>query len=341
MNSIKFSEVLKYMPASIGKILRELEDIFVNTDVKSVSDNIINDSVDKRLMHQNKESMFQLKLQIEEIRLRCNAPLTIGIGGESCFITPDGGMTNYEDNAYKVSSEEVGEAFGKVCENSIYAHLDEIRRGFITLHGGHRVGICGKAVCEKERIITISEVSSLNFRIARQIIGVADGIIDEIVKGCNVTSTLIIAKPQMGKTTVLRDVIRQVSNRGFKCGVADDRGEIAAMYKGIPANNIGAQTDIIDGAPKAEAIEMLLRTMSPKVIATDEVATKEEAVAISSAFGTGVNIIATAHGEDLNEVKQRPCISELLNMGVFKQIIILKRDFSTPDGIISTEVVKL
>lgn len=341
MNSIKFSDVLKYMPSSIEKILKELECIFVETDVKSVSDNSINNSADKRLILQNKRSVFQLKLQIEEIRLRCNAPLTIGIGGESCFITPDGGMTNYEDNAYKVSAEEVREAFGKICENSIYAHLDEIRRGFITLHGGHRVGICGKVVCEKGRIITVSEVSSLNFRIARQIIGVADGIIDEIVKGCNVTSTLIIAKPQMGKTTVLRDVIRQVSNRGFKCGVADDRGEIGAMYKGVPANDIGAQTDIIDGAPKAEAIEMLLRTMSPKVIATDEVATKEEAAAIISAFGTGVDVIATAHGENLSEVKQRPGISELLNIDVFKQAIILKRDFSTPDGIVSTEVVKL
>lgn len=315
MKDTKSEELQRYMPSRIRMILSSLAER-IGTDTES-------------------------EIITEEIRLRCNAPLTVGICGESCFVTAEGGMTNYEDNAYKVSAEEVREAFGKICENSVYTYLDEIRRGYITLDGGHRVGICGKAVCEKGAIAAISEVSSLNFRIAHEIIGIADGIIDKIINGSDVESTLIIAKPQMGKTTLLRDVIRQVSDRGFKCGVADDRGELAAMHKGIPGNRIGAQTDVIDSAPKAAAVEMLLRTMSPKVIATDEIANKEEADALLLAAGTGVRVIATAHGDGAEDACRRPIIANLLKEKVFKQAIVLKRDFSTPDCVTYTKAVRL
>ena len=121
-------------------------------------------------------------IEIEEIRIRTDAPLTIGIWGESCFVTPAGGITNHESDAYKTTAEEVQTAFNAICENSVYAHLEELRSGFITIKGGHRVGICGKAVCEGGRIKTFKEISSLNFRIAHQIIGIADGIIDGIIK---------------------------------------------------------------------------------------------------------------------------------------------------------------
>ena len=135
--------------------------------------------------------------------------------------------------------------------------------------------------------------------------------------------------------------VRQVSDRGFKCGVADDRGELGAVYGGVPCNNIGAQTDIIDGAPKAAAIEMLLRTMSPKVIISDEIASEKDVEAIRLAAGTGVKIIASTHGDSAEEVLCRPMLAPLFRDGIFERAIILRRDFSTPDSVTYTEAVEL
>lgn len=279
--------------------------------------------------------------EIEEIRLRVAAPLTVGIWGESCFVTPAGGITNYESDAYTVSAEEVQTAFGRVCENSVYAHLEEIRQGFITVRGGHRVGICGKTVCDGERIKTFREISSLNFRIAREVLGLGDGVMKYIISGRKVKSALLIAPPQMGKTTLLRDIIRQVSNRGFKVGVTDDRGELGAMYEGVLGNDLGAQTDVVDGAPKAEAVEFLLRTMSPKVIASDEIASKEDAVALCKAAGTGVKIIASSHGESVEDALSRRVLAPLFEEKVFDIAILINRDFSIPDGPMMFEAVEL
>lgn len=280
-------------------------------------------------------------ISIEEIRLRSGTPLAVGVCGESCFVTKTGGITNYESDAYKITSEEVQAAFTAVCENSVYAHLDEIRQGFITIKGGHRVGICGKAVTDGGEIKTFREVTSLNFRIAHQIIGMADGIMDAVIRGGEVKSTLIISPPQVGKTTLLRDIVRQVSNRGYKCGIADDRGELAAVYKGIAANDVGAQTDVIDGAPKAAAIEMLLRTMSPKVIVSDEIASDRDVEALRIAAGTGVKIIATTHGDRVEDILKRKVLTPIMQDGVFSQAIVLKRDFSMAESPVEARVVEL
>ncbi len=309
MKKQRISEILPYMPVNIAELLSKI----------------------------GSGEWFD----VEEVRLRCGAPLTVGIWGESCFVTPAGGITNYESDAYTVSSEEVQTAFGRVCENSVYAHLEEIRQGFITIRGGHRVGICGKAVCDGKEIKTFREISSLNFRIAHQLIGLADGIIDKIIDGGNVKSTLLIAPPQMGKTTLLRDIIRQVSDRGFKCGVADDRGELAAMYRGVPCNDIGAQTDVIDGAPKADAVELLIRTMSPKVIASDEIASEADVEALRVAAGTGVKIIATTHGSSVEEALSRKVLQPMFEDKIFDSAILIRRDFSTPESVTYTEAISL
>lgn len=280
-------------------------------------------------------------ITVEEIRLRSGAPLTIGVSGESCFVTSTGGVSNYESDAYKVSDEEVQAAFSAVCENSVYAHMEEIRQGFITIKGGHRVGICGKVVCDNGEIRTFREISSLNFRVAHQVAGIADGVIKSIICGNEVKSTLIISPPQTGKTTLLRDIARQVSDRGFKCGIADDRGELAAMYKGIPSNDVGAQTDVIDSAPKALAIEMLLRTMSPKVIISDEIASERDAEALRVAAGTGVKIIASTHGDNVGEVLNRRLLKPIADDKIFEQAIILKRDYSLAESLVEAKVMKI
>lgn len=309
MDKQRICDILPYLPDNIRKML----------------DNIL----------------FDEWIEVEEIRLRSNAPLTVQVWGEGCFITSTGGMTNYESDAYKVTQEEVNTAFRKVCENSVYAHLEELRRGYITVKGGHRVGVCGRAVTERGEINSFKEISSLNIRIAREIIGIADGVIDRIINGTKIKSTLIISPPLMGKTTLLRDILRQVSDRGFKCGLADDRGEIAAMYQGLPTNRIGAQTDVIDSAPKSLAIEILVRTMSPKVIISDEIGSEEDALAVLRAAGTGVEIIASCHGDSLRDVMSRRSLKPLFEDKIFKQAIILKRDFLNNDSVTYTEVVEL
>lgn len=309
MKKQRVLEVLPYLPCDIRKALSDIaEDEWIN---------------------------------IEEIRLRNNAPLTIGVCAESCFVTKEGGVTNYESDAYKVKPEEVQAAFSAICENSVYAHLEEIKQGFITIRGGHRVGICGQVVADCGEIKTFREVTSLNFRIAHQLLGIADGVINSVINKNDVRSTLIISPPQVGKTTLLRDVARQVSDRGFKCGIADDRGELAAIYMGASTNDIGAQSDVIDGAPKAAAIEMLLRTMSPKVIITDEIATAYDADALVLAAGTGVRVIATTHGEDIEDAKKRPIIARLIDAGIFSQAIVLKRDFSMAESVPEARVIRL
>ena len=294
-----------------------------------------------KIRHLLEQTVFSGWLEVEEVRLRANAPLTIGVWGDSCFITETGEITNHEKYAYRVTTDEVQSTFLAICENSIYAHMEEIRQGFLTLKGGHRVGICGKAAVEEGRLKTFKEISSLNFRIAREVLGIADAIIDDIVQGREIQSTLILSPPQSGKTTLLRDLIRQISNRGFKVGVADDRGELGAMYCGVCQNDLGAQTDLIDNAPKAEAISLLLRTMSPKVIASDEIACKKDVDAIRIAHGTGVAIIATTHGNNLAEVKQRALLKTLFDEKVFSRAVILKRDFSTLDSVTYTKAVEL
>lgn len=280
-------------------------------------------------------------LEIEEIRLRAGMPLTLEICGESCFLTPSGGISNHEIDAYRVSQEEVQNAFMAICENSIYAHMDEIRQGFITLKGGHRVGICGKAITEDEKIINFREISSLNYRIAHEILGISDSVINSVIQNLQVISTLVISPPQSGKTTLLRDLSRQISNRGFKTGIADDRGELAAMHGGLPQNDIGAQTDIIDGAPKSEAILMLLRTMSPKVIISDEIACEDDVKAIRLAHGTGASIIASTHGISVDDVKSRAVLRPIFEDNIFKQAIIIKRDFNNINSIGQTKIIKL
>ena len=244
---------------------------------------------------------------IEEIRLRNNKKLTLKIGRK--LKTLD----------YIVNTQDVLRTFEKICENSVYSYRRQICDGFITIRGGHRVGIVGSAVIENGQVINMNYISSLNFRIARQKIGCSNNIIDELI-GHN---TLIISPPGCGKTTLLRDIIRNISNRGFTVGVVDERGEIAAMYKGIPQNDIGENTDVIDNIPKDRGMRILVRSMSPEVIACDEIGSYEDVCAIDYAMCSGVKGIFTAHGEDIEEINKNPELSKLMQKHVFERIVVL------------------
>ena len=256
----------------------------------------------------------------EEIRLRSNKPLALKIGQETQMLD------------YIVNQQEILQAFEKVCENSVYSYRRQICDGYITIRGGNRVGIVGSAVIDNGQIININYISSLNFRIARQEIGCSNRIIEDIIdmKNNSIYNTLIVSPPGCGKTTLLRDIVRNISNGinviGFKgktVGVVDERGEIAAMYKGIPQNDIGVRTDVVDNMPKPEAMRMLVRSMAPDVIACDEIGSLDDVKAIDYAMCSGVKGIFTAHGKDVEEISKNSELSKLLNKHVFERIILL------------------
>ncbi len=260
------------------------------------------------------------KENIEEIRLRSNKPLALKIGQEMRMIE------------HIVSQQEIMQSFERICENSVYSYRRQICDGYITIKGGNRVGIVGSAVVDNEKVININYISSLNFRIAKQRIGCSNKIIKDIIdfKNNNIYNTLIVSPPGCGKTTLLRDIVRNVSDginaigfRGKTVGVVDERGEIAAMYKGIPQNDIGVRTDVIDNMPKPEAMRMLVRSMSPDIIACDEIGSLEDVKAIDYAMYSGVKGIFTAHGKDIDEINKNSEISILLKKHVFERIILL------------------
>ena len=257
---------------------------------------------------------------IEEIRLRTNKPLSLKIGQE------------IQTTEYIVNQQEVLQAFEKICENSVYSYRRQICDGYITIKGGNRVGIVGSAVVDNGQVININYISSLNFRIARQKIGCSNKIIEDIInyKNNTIYNTLIVSPPGCGKTTLLRDIVRNISNGinvlGFKgktVGIVDERGEIAAMYKGIAQNDIGIRTDVVDNMPKPEAMRMLVRSMAPDVIACDEIGSLEDIKAIDYAMCSGIKGIFTAHGKDLDEVNRNPELSKLLEKHTFDRIILL------------------
>jgi len=215
---------------------------------------------------------------LEEVRIRADKPIILKFNeGEKIF-------------EEKVTTEEILETLQYICENSIYSYQNQICNGYITVRGGHRIGIVGSAVMEKNKVINIHNVSGLNFRIARQIIGCSNGVLEHILdkEKSNIYNTLIVSPPGAGKTTILRDLIRQVSNGDIKkdfCGlnvaVVDERGEIAAMYKGVPQNDIGVRTDVLDNIPKWIGMKMLIRSMAPEVICADEIGNIEDVDAIN------------------------------------------------------------
>ena len=261
-----------------------------------------------------REQILKNNLQdIEEIRLRVGRPIAIKMEKEIGII------------GHKVTTEEILETFEKICENSVYSYKKQICEGFITIRGGHRVGITGNCVFEDGEVKNINYISSLNFRIAREKIGCANEIIKEVIDFQNNTvyNTLIVSSPGAGKTTMLRDLIRQISNMGKTCGIVDERGEITAMYKGMPQNDVGILTDVISNVSKSKGMNMLVRSMAPQVICCDEIGCKEDIEAINYAICSGVKGVFTAHGSNLQDLMLNFEMRDLLNSFIIERIIIL------------------
>jgi stage III sporulation protein AA len=268
---------------------------------------------------------------LEEIRLRAEKPMIMNSSYGEMFVGSKGEVVRSIKDAYKVRQYDILKTLELMSRFSIYAYQDEIKNGYLTLKGGHRVGITGKVVIENERVVNVKDISGMNIRISREVTGCADRVIRHIVNGkCDIFNTLIVSPPQCGKTTLLRDIARVLSNgvkehdfNGIKTGIVDERSEIAACYRGVPQNDVGIRTDVLDGCPKKIGMEILLRAMSPAVIITDEIGSCGDMEAIMKVINAGVKIIASAHGYNISELKSRQEVLEMIRHNVFQKYIVL------------------
>lgn len=271
---------------------------------------------------------------LQEIRLRIGAPLLILYFGREYFVSESGKLTNRIQEAYTVKQAEVRETMEFISNYSLYAFEEELRHGFITIQGGHRVGVAGKTVLEKDHIKNMKHISFINVRLAHEVLGCADGILPYILNGNSIYHTLIISPPRCGKTTLLRDLIRQLSNggaehEGMTVGVVDERSELGACYLGRPQNDLGYRTDILDCCPKEEGMMMLVRSMSPKVIAVDEIGSREDVEALEYVMNCGVKLLATVHGNGIEEIKNKPVLGRLIREKMFQRYILLGNEVGT------------
>lgn len=295
------------------------------------------------------------KSRLIEVRLRVNEPLILMYDNMEYMVTTDGRMKKSSEihgddknsanelsygrssaneirhdrsGLYIVTMKDINETVEHISKYSLYAYEDEVRQGFITIEGGHRVGIAGKVTLENGRIKNLKHITFLNIRIAHEVKGCGSNIIPYIVKDNLVCHTLIISPPRCGKTTLLRDIVRQLSDgseiiRGQSVGVVDERSEIAACFNGMPQNDVGMRTDILDCCPKAYGMMMLIRSMSPAIIAVDEIGSHEDIAAIYDAINSGCKIIATVHGNSVDDVLCKPGLRKLVEERVFERYIVL------------------
>jgi stage III sporulation protein AA len=266
--------------------------------------------------------------KLQEIRLRVGCPLMVVYDNKEYFINQDHKLDKSQKSVYMITQNEIRETMEYISNYSLYAFEDEIRQGFITIQGGHRVGVAGKTIIEDERIKNMKHISFINIRLSHQVKGCADKVLPYVTSKHEVYHTLIISPPRCGKTTLLRDLIRQLSNgnggtNGVTVGVVDERSEIGACYLGVPQNELGIRTDILDCCPKAEGMMMLIRSMSPEIIAVDEVGSREDIEAIEHVINCGCKLIDTVHGSSIDDIKNKPILGRLVREKIFERYIIL------------------
>lgn len=270
--------------------------------------------------------------KVEELRLRVSRPLILRLSTVELTVCPDKSVSRRLDDGFIITGRQLEKCVEILSQNSVYAYEDEFVNGYLTIPGGHRVGLAGRIVLDGGRIKTIKEISGLNYRIGRQITGCADKVIPFILEKGRVCHTLIVSPPQCGKTTILRDIVRQLSDGvnqwgcpGVNVGLVDERSEIAGVYQGEPQFEIGLRTDVLDACPKARGMMMLLRAMSPRVIATDEIGRAEDVEALEQMLQAGVSVITTVHGNSMEELLEREALNRLLQNRFFERLVFLSR----------------
>ena len=244
---------------------------------------------------------------ITEVRIRVNSPIIIYHNQREISLDEEGNFLYAVHKGYRFDYNQLQNLINFWCMDSRYAFNEEMKRGYITVKGGHRIGICGEIICDQTgKLQSIKYISSINMRIAHEIKGVADVVYNHVCEREQIKNTLIIAPPGMGKTTLLRDLLRKISygedeKKGRNVAVVDERGEIAACFQGIPQLDVGPKTDVMDQCEKKIGMQMLLQSMAPQVIAVDELVSKKERKMIRQMINRGCAVIATIHGEEQTE----------------------------------------
>ncbi len=271
-----------------------------------------------------------LQAKLIEVRVRINQPLELNFGMSDSLITAKGDMTDDPKTALIIDAELLRKTLNAFTTGSFYALEEELNQGYLALPGGHRVGITGQVFYNGGSIRVIRNISSINFRIAHSITGIARPIIPFLWREGRFLKTLIIGAPATGKTTLLREVIREISSGipalgipGIHVGVVDERSEIAGSYQGIPQLDVGPRTDVLDGCSKRDGVYLLLRSMNPDLIATDEVGREEDFRVIEDIINAGVSFIATAHARNLTEAILRPGLKKVLQEGAVERLIMV------------------
>ena len=255
----------------------------------------------------------------EELRLRAGRPMTA--------VLPEGERPL---SGEPVRQEELYAVLEIATQASAHTALERVRGGFFTVRGGHRIGICGTAVVRDGAVCNLRQLSSLAIRVAREVPGTSAPVLDRLWSEGEFQSTLLLSPPGGGKTTLLRDLVRALSDGeggrpALRVGVADERGELAGMCRGEPQFAVGSRTDVLDGCPKGAGLLMLLRGMNPQVLAADEITDPADCAALSLAANCGVALLCSAHGAGLEDLERRPLYRDLLERKIFRRLVVIRR----------------
>lgn len=265
------------------------------------------------------------KENIREIRLRTGRGLILETSEGERMLDASGRAVISEKEAYRVTEADVKNALELLTGYSLYAFEEELRQGYFTVEGGHRIGVAGRGVVENGHVQRMGTIASINFRVAHECKGCSEELFRSLYGDGQYYHTLLFAPAGCGKTTFLRDLIRLLSNAGQRVGVADERSELAACHYGIPQHDLGMRTDVMDGCPKAEAMMMLLRSMTPQILAADEIGMEADVFAIRAAVGSGCKVVASAHGGSFEELVRNPVLRTLWEERRFERYVCLEK----------------